>query len=196
MSLETRVVEDEGIELRSEGDVTKIVGYAAVFNSPTTDRFAEVHGFSERIAPGAFADVISSKQDVRAFFAHDEAKVLGRASSGTLTLREDARGLYCEIVPPNTQAGRDAIESIRRGDITGMSFRAPTRHIKDSFKRENGKLVRTISKIGRLVEVSPVSIPAYDNSTVSLRSLDEFLEEERRASLQMAKNRLRLADCS
>jgi HK97 family phage prohead protease len=194
--------------MNSKESMPRIIGYAAVFNSPTTERFAEIYGFTERILPGAFADVINSKQDVRAFFAHDEAKVLGRQSAGTLTMREDARGLYVEITPPNTQAGRDAVESIRRGDITGMSWRAPSKHIKDKFTRENGELVRTISKIGRLVEVSPVSIPAYEAPRIWLRdpsatarslvhSRDQRVSDSRRYGLDEKRAmRLRLLEAT
>ena len=193
MSLETRIIEEDSIELRGEGDLPTIVGYAAVYNRPTSERFAEVHGFREEILPGAFSELLASNPDVRAFYSHDEARILGRTKSGTLKLREDERGLYCEITPPDTQLGRDTIKEIRRGDLSGMSVRFGK--VKDTFRRENGQVIRTISKVGRLVELSPVALPAYEATEVSLRSLREWTDSEQKAR-QSNANRLRLAELS
>ena len=98
---ERRVAGDLGIEQRADGAGDKLVGYAAVFNSPSQD----LGGFREQIAPGAFSQAIAEGADVRALWNHDNSQVLGRTSAGTLSLAEDDRGLRVEIDLPDTQAG-------------------------------------------------------------------------------------------
>jgi HK97 family phage prohead protease len=153
----------------------RIVGYAAVFNA----RSADLGGFREEIAPGAFTDALAAGDDVLALVEHDPGMVLGRRSMGTLTLAQDAKGLRVEIDPPNTSIGNDAIENVRRGDIKGMSFRFP-RGAKDSWRMDGGESVRTLHKVG-LREVTLTTIPAYDDTSASLRALNDKEESELRA---------------
>lgn len=153
----------------------RIAGYAAVFNT----RSADLGGFREEIAPGAFADTLRGGGEVLALVEHDPKLCLGRRSAGTLSLREDDRGLFVEIDPPDTTVGRDAIENIRRKDIQGMSFRFP-RGAKDTWRVENGETVRTLQKCG-LLEVTLTTIPAYPDTTVGLRSLLGINDDELRS---------------
>ena len=140
-------------------------GHAAGFNCET-----DLGWFRERIAPGAFTESIG-KDDVRALFNHDENFILGRNTAGTLTMREDERGLYVEIDPPDTQVARDLVTSIERGDISQMSFGFQT--IKDSWETEENaaKDLRTLEKV-KLWDVSPVTFPAYQETDVAVRSHD------------------------
>jgi HK97 family phage prohead protease len=87
----------------------KIVGYAAVFNA----RSANLGGFREEIAPGAFTDALAANEEVLALVEHSPEKILGRRSMGTLTLAQDDKGLRVEIDPPNTTVGNDAVENVR-----------------------------------------------------------------------------------
>ena len=103
-------------ELRVADDKL-IRGYAAVFDEPTT-----IGQFIEVIRPGAFARAIKENQDVRALWKHNSDLVIGRSKSGTLTLKEDDRGLAIEINPPDTETARHWVESINRGDVDQMSF--------------------------------------------------------------------------
>ncbi|HEX9344233.1 MAG TPA: HK97 family phage prohead protease, partial [Actinomycetota bacterium] len=153
----------------------RIVGYAAVFNA----RSGDLGGFREEIAPGAFTDALAADGDVLALVEHNPGLILGRRSSSTLSLQQDARGLRVEIDPPNTTVGNDAIENVRRGDIKGMSFRFP-RGAKDSWRKDGSDSVRTLHKVG-LLEVTLTSIPAYDATSVSLRALDDRAEAELRS---------------
>lgn len=155
---------EKGIELRQEdGKPTVIKGYAARFNS----RSNNLGGFVEDIQPGAFTEA-AVRDDVRALFNHDSNLILGRTKSGTLTLREDETGLHYEINPPDTSAGRDLVESIRRGDIDGSSFAFSVED--DTWgKTEDGMPIRTLRKVA-LYDVSPVTFPAYPSSSVSVRS--------------------------
>jgi hypothetical protein len=150
-------------ELRLEGDKKPTIrGYAAVFNKFSED----LGGFREKIAPGAFAGAIQGN-DVRALFNHDPNYVLGRTKAKTLRLSEDEKGLVIEIDPPDTQFARDLMVSMQRGDISQMSFGFQT--IKDNWKKSQGKdMERTLLEV-RLLDVSPVTFPAYPQTSVAVR---------------------------
>ena len=130
-----------------------IEGHAAVFNELSED----LGGFREKINPGAFDDVLDN--DVRAFFNHDPNFLLARTSSGTLKLSTDKRGLKYSFDVPDTTAGRDLLVSMKRGDITQSSFAFQVE--TDSWNTTSKGEIRTIEKVSRLFDVSPVSIPAY-----------------------------------
>ena len=155
-------------ELRSitDGDgLRHITGYAAVFNSLSED----LGGFREKIDPGAFAKTIGA-DDVRALWNHDSNHVLGRNKSGTLLLSEDKRGLKIDIMPPDTQFARDLMISIDRGDVDQMSFGFRT--ISQRWEGEYPDETRTLMEV-QLFDVSPVTFPAYPDTEVGLRSLEE-----------------------
>jgi uncharacterized protein len=156
------------IEVRSEEKGRQIGGYAAVFNS-LTDMSGYGGYFREQISPGAFSKAVSG--DVRALFDHDPAHVLGRTKAGTLRLTEDDHGLAVEIDLPDTQTARDLTASMERGDIDGMSF--GFRVTKQSWDETQDPPIRTIQEV-ELLEVSVVTFPAYTDTEVALRSLDEF----------------------
>lgn len=167
MDREIRSYVSEGLEVRKEGDKPRIVGYAAVF-----DQLSEpMMGFRERVRPGAFAQTLKDKDDIRALWNHDSAAVLGRMGAGTLSLREDKKGLLVEIDPPDTQVGRDAMESIRRGDVSQMSFAFAVRKQQWTAEGEGEEeqLTRDLIDV-RLFEVSPVTFPAYPQTAVAVRT--------------------------
>lgn len=149
----------------------RIAGLAAVYDSPSEPIGSA--GFVEVIRPGAFSRAIREAADVRALWQHDPAFVLGRTRAGTLRLAETSRGLEVEIDPPDTTWARDAIVSIARGDVTGMSF--GFRVLEDEWReREDGTLVREIHDL-ELYEVSPVTFPAYTRTEVFVRALEGAL---------------------
>ena len=156
-------------ELRAitdEAGLRHIVGYAAVFNSLSED----LGGFREKIDPGAFADTLNTG-DVRALKNHNSDYVLGRNKSGTLTLSEDQRGLKIDIMPPDAQWAKDLMVSIDRKDIDQMSFGFRT--IDQMWEGEYPEEIRTLMKV-ELFDVSPVTFPAYPDTEVGLRSLEEY----------------------
>lgn len=157
-----------GVELRDDAGKPKITGYAAVFNSWSCD----LYGFREKIAPGAFKKTIK-ESDVRALWNHDTGIVLGRSKAGTLTLKEDDKGLLIEIDPPHSAA--DYLETMRRGDVDQMSFGFQV--IKDLWEedREAEIVSRTLLEV-RLFEVSVVAFPAYDATSASVRAIDQAKE--------------------
>jgi HK97 family phage prohead protease len=145
----------------------RLAGYAAVFHrkgEPGTE-FQLGKNYVERIAPTAFARAIAERQDVRALFNHQRDHVLGRLSAGTLRLSVDARGLRYEIDRPDTQVGRDLTESVRRGDIGGSSIAFAL--LEADIVREGNGHVRILRDL-ELIDVSPVSFPAYEDTTVSV----------------------------
>ena len=165
-------IENRSFELRSFEQINgdsgshEAVGYASVFNSPTIIG----DSFQESIAPGAFAQSLAN-EDVRALFNHDWANVLGRVKSGTLSLEENERGLKFSVKLPDTSTARDLAVLMERGDINQCSFGFVP--LEEDWNWDNPDLpVRTINKV-KLYEVSIVSLPAYEDTEVSL-SRDKF----------------------
>jgi hypothetical protein len=181
-----------GIETRAADDKRTLIGYAAVFNSDTTIG----DYFIERIDPAAFDKAING--DVRALVDHDSGRVIGRTKSGTLRLATDDRGLKVEIDVPDTADGRDLLTLVERGDISGMSF--GFRVTRQEWDETGDLPVRTILEV-ELYEVSAVAFPAYDDTTLGLRSLEASRAEaqniakdaERRAA-DAAAARRRIAE--
>jgi HK97 family phage prohead protease len=182
----------QNIELSNDEDETElptIVGYAAKFDSDSQD----LGGFVERIDRKAFDRALSEQHDVRALVDHDSSKIIGRSASGTLRMSTDDVGLRVEIDPANTQAGRDVVESIRRGDIDGMSFGFQV--IRDSWSERDGTALRTVQDLS-LKDVSTVSFPAYPATEVALRSLERQCNRKDGNGLgvDLAKARLRIQE--
>lgn len=164
-------------EFRVEGgDAPKIIGYAAKFDTLSE----EMWGVREKIAKGAFLAALGDS-DVRALFNHDPNIVLGRNRAGTLVMTEDDIGLRYEITPPDTQTARDLMESMKRGDISQSSFAFTMRGggVEEWEDLPDGKAIRTIKKVARLFDVSPVTYPAYPDTESGVRSLEQVFAEHR-----------------
>lgn len=160
---ETRIA--TGIEVRaSEDGKPRLIGYAAVFNTRS-----EGLPWVEIVRPGAFRKSLDSGADVLALVEHETGRIIGRRSAETLIVNEDERGLRYEVILPDTQAGRDVAESVRRGDIKGSSFGFRTR--KDRWDHVSDPQVRELLEAD-LLDVSPCAMPAYPKTEVGLRSLE------------------------
>lgn len=167
MEVVKRVWLGTGVEVRAEGDQPpKLRGYAAVFNQT-----AELGWMKEQLKPGCFTRALKEQQDVRALVDHDPALILGRSKAGTLTLQEDEKGLYVEITPPDTSIGRDTVESVRRGDLDQMSFAFIAR--RTTWVEEEGQIPTRIVEDVDLLDVSVVTFPAYEQTSVSVRAAHE-----------------------
>lgn len=155
------------VELRSEMAGDTLRGYASVFGVA-----AELPGNVEQIDRHAFDAVLKDKDtDTRALINHDSAMLLGRQSSGTLRLGVDNTGLQFEVDLPDTSYARDLRVLVERGDLTGASFGfVPGQETWD--KAPDGRARRTWVTVRQLVDVSPVTFPAYDGTAVSLRAID------------------------
>lgn len=172
-------VNDFTIETRDDGKPKKIVGHAGVFGVEDGPSW-----FREKIERGAFVDSIKV-DDIRALFNHNPDYILGRTSSGTLRLKEDDKGLWMEIDPPDTSISRDLMVSIQRGDITQASFAFQT--IEAGWETINATEVRVLKRV-RLYDVSPVTYAFYEATDVSLRSHIDRDEMQR----AMKQRRMRL----
>ncbi|WP_075735175.1 HK97 family phage prohead protease [Streptomyces acidiscabies] len=178
------------VSLRSSGGVNTISGYAIRFNELSSD----LGGFRERIDPGAW-NPATARNDVLATFNHNVDNVLGRRSSGTLRLTTDTQGVRYEIDIPNTRAGSDVAELIKRGDVIGSSF---TFRVNPGGQEratdddpETGLPVRVVTSM-TVYELGPVTNPAYPTTTANARALETLypLELESR----MTNSPIRTAD--
>ena len=170
---EKRIV--QMVEVRADESGAKtLTGYAAVFNSPTSIG----DYFIEQIAPGAFSDAI--KGDVRCLYNHDRDHVLGRTKAGTLRLVEDAKGLRFEVDLPNTTTGKDVGTLVERGDVSGCSFNF--RATKQTWDDTVDPPLRTLEKL-EIDEISIVTFPAYDDTSVGVRSLEAVRTEAEAAKI-------------
>ena len=165
-----RVLEGSSISVRQEGsDPETLYGYAAKWDEETV-----IMGwYREVIRRGAFKQSVA-EDDVRALNQHDSRQVVARTGNGSLSLREDGVGLAFEMQPnPDATAGRDLLALVGRGDVDKMSFGFNPR--ADGEKRVEGepddKLPLYELLDVRLWEISPVTWPAYDGTSVSMRAL-------------------------
>lgn len=154
-------------EIQFQPEGKKIVGYAAKF----MNRSQDLGGFIEQIDPQAFTRTLSEGADVRALIDHNPSLILGRTVSGTLRLETDTTGLLVEITPPDTTYARDLMVSLERGDVTQMSFAFVTK--QDTWAKEGTTNIRTLLDVD-LHDVSAVTYPAYLDTEVGLRSLNQF----------------------
>tara|TARA_Y100001937_G_scaffold128752_2_gene207624 strand:- start:14584 stop:16356 length:1773 start_codon:yes stop_codon:yes gene_type:complete len=175
------------VKLESGDTADTIVGYASVFDSESRD----LGDFVEYIKPGAFTRAINEHHDVRALVDHDPKMILGRTKSGTLRLTQDEHGLRTEIDIPHTTVGQDTLESIRRGDLDAMSFGFVVRD--DSWEERDGKTVREIRDLD-LFDVSVVSFPAYEDTTVAVRGLKRQALRRDTPKPEMLRLYLRISD--
>lgn len=175
MRIERRFFKGAEVRVASDAEATagpKIQGYAAVFNEFYV--LYEDPGFlvRETIVPGAFTPVMSD--DVRCLFNHDADNVLGRTTSGTLVLAQDAKGLSYANVMDETRIGKDVYLFVKRGDVSGCSFAFIVRKATwDEEELDNGvtRWTRKIEEMEQLFDVGPVTYPAYEQTTVDAREL-------------------------
>jgi len=160
-------------EIRAEGDENIIEGVAAVVEKTT-----DLGWFEERIAKGAFDDVLND--DTVALFNHDANLPLARTTAigdGKLELGINSAGdLTYKFKSPDTSIGRDLSVNVKSGVVKHSSFAFTIKEEKWEFaSKENGleKDIRTILKVDRLYDVSPVTYPAYADTSVAARSKEE-----------------------
>lgn len=143
-------------------------GYAHTYNTRTVR-----NGTTMQFAPGAF-DTAIGKSDPIAVINHNPSLLLGRVSSGTLRVGVDSKGLTYSIDLPDTTYANDLKTLVARGDITGMSFGV---QLGDShFTNDpDGTKVRTYTSVKLLLDISPVTVPAFTQGTsVALHSGDVY----------------------
>lgn len=162
-------------QTRASDNDLYIEGYFSVFNS----EYPLWEGASEVIKPGAFDNSISG--DVRALINHDTSLVLGRTKAGTLTLKQDARGLWGSV-----RINRDDVDAmnlyarVQRGDVDQCSFGFAIK--RETFVDNGDGTYRwEIEEVDPLYEVSVCTFPAYTETSVSARKQDFADIQKRRA---------------
>lgn len=169
-------------EARADTNETAVIeGYAAVFDT-WSEELGGYFPFREKVAKGAFTDSITD-DDIRALFNHDPNYIIGRNKAGTLELSEDENGLLVRITPPNNSVGKDLMESIRRGDITQMSFGFTV--VLDRWSFEDEVDVRELLKV-KLYDVSPVTYPAYSTTECGVRTAGDVYRQHKEAQQKQA----------
>jgi HK97 family phage prohead protease/HK97 family phage major capsid protein len=153
--METEILK-RSATLRAGKKPMTLEGYAALYDEETV-----VGGQRERIERGAFEGRL--EDDVRLLFNHDNNMPFARTTNGTLKLSVDERGLYYKANVIDTQAGRDLYAMVQRGDVTQSSFAFSI------SERSFDEGVMVIEKVGQLYDVSPVTYPAYEATSVVAR---------------------------
>jgi HK97 family phage prohead protease len=180
---ETRRIAFSNMEVRASEDGTKLIGYAAVFDSPS-----EPLPFTEFVRRGAFTKTLNDGADVRLLIDH-EGVPLARTKSGTLVLTEDDRGLLVEsdLDPMNPDAAR-LISALRRGDISQMSFAFRT--VKDNWSDD--RQTRELREV-QLFDVSVVTFPAYESTVAELRAKQDVATIIATNTLSLRKRQIEIA---
>lgn len=166
-------------ETREADGEMYISGYFAVFNSEYEMWPGAVESIADTAFDGALAD------DIRCLIDHETRLVLGRNKNGTLTLKVDARGLWGEVrINPNDQDAVNLYERVKRGDVDQCSFGFDI--LDEEFEDRGDSVKWTIKKV-KLYEVSVVTFPAYEETSVSARKRQ--LGEIKKRSIEAWKQR-------
>ena len=175
-----------------EDEEYRVQGYATTFNEPyLLYEYDDVKVY-EQISEKAFDDCDMS--DVIMQYDH-EGRVFARISNNTLSLNVDDRGLLIDANLGGTELGRGLYEDIQGGYITKMSFgfTVDEDEIEEVRSDEGVIVTRTITKIGKLYDVSAVSIPANDMTEISARGFcDGVIAEIEAERLQRAEKEKRI----
>lgn len=177
--------------VRSEFDVRdadgekRIEGYFAVFGQ----NYEIWPGATESVAPGAFDGALGD--DIRALIDHETRLVLGRNKAGTLELKQDDHGLWGSVrVNPNDTDAMNLYSRVQRGDVDQCSFGFDI--LDEEYEvRDNGSVHWTIKKV-KLYEVSVVTYPAYDETSVKARKRDMGDINRRKTEAWREKQKIKL----
>ena len=193
-----RGIDVTALDLRATENDEKIVeGYATTFNEPYMLYRAEGYEVWEQIDPAAFTETDMS--DVIMQYDH-KGRVFARMSNETLSLDTDEHGLHIRANLGGTELGRQLYEEIAGGYTDKMSFGFKVAEDRQDVLVEEGltSVLRTITKISKLYDVSAVSLPANDATSISARTYGEGViaevEQEllRREELDRKKKQLRI----
>lgn len=160
------------VEVRVGADGREIGGYAAVFNRHSQN----LGSFVEVVAPGFFNKSRAdgwpgiSGRGVVCRYNHEDLYLLGSTRSGTLRLSVDETGLNYSVDVPECR--EDVYEMVKRGDIAQSSFAFQV--TDQEWRQSDQGYPQRVLLEGKLIDVAPVTVPAYQDTTVGLRSLAEW----------------------
>ncbi len=167
--LERRAYEIEDLVTRQDEGAMKVAGLGVPYNRDSLPIFGM---FRERIVPGAFARSLATR-DIMMFAQHDSAKLLAKTGNGSLALTDTERGIKFDSTVAPTTDGHNIFTLIEQRLITGMSFAFVT--TKERFVQETeDDLPTRFVEEGELIELSPVTFPAYPDSDVAKRAFEEW----------------------
>ncbi len=158
-TIEHRALSTSALEIRKgpDGKSPHIVGII-----PYNQLSQDLGGYVERISPSAFTRTLNARSDVYAFWGHDEKEILGSSAAGTMTLESRPDGLHFDILAPTSAANR--IESIQRGDASGVSFGFITDPNGSNYDMTGPETIRTLTSV-HLLEISVgVAFAAYPSA--------------------------------
>lgn len=188
------------LEIKSEGEEMMVEGYASTFNQPYLLCDYDNFRIREQVDPHAFDECDMS--DVIMQYDH-QGRVFARRSNNTLSVMPDSHGLLINANLGGTTIGRQLYEEIKGGYTNKMSFGfTVVGETWEDSKGEDGVVesLRTITKVGKLYDVSAVSLPANDQTAISARSVSdgaierlkaERLAAEKRAKVDALKERIK-----
>lgn len=188
-----RSFELSGFERRAEGDEGKTVeGYASTFNQPYELWSFDGYTVLEQIDARAFDDC--DMADVIMQYDH-RGRVFARTSNKTLDVKPDEVGLHVRAELGGTEIGRQLFEEIEGGYTTKMSFgfrvAEDKREVTEDHENNTVTVLRTITKISKLYDVSAVSLPANDATSISARNFGEGVIAEIKKELLEREKRER-----
>ena len=188
---EYRKIEGAFETRKAEDGQMVVEGYATTFNQPYELYRDKEIVIMEQVDPDAFAQTDMS--DVIMQYDH-AGRVFARVKNGTLELTPDEHGLKVRANLGGTEIGRQLFEEIEGGYTSKMSFGfTVTGQKREETEKQNGKItvLRTITKIGKLFDVSAVSLPANDATEISARSIGDGLIAEVLEEVQAREERER-----
>ena len=167
---EFRVSENNGVK--------RLEGYFVRFNEPTELWYGDY----EQIAPEALDNI---GEDIRALWNHDSSYPLARTTNGSLTLEKREAGLWGRIELPDTSYANDLYVNVKNGIVDGCSFGF---YIRDEEPESygNDSWLWTIKDL-ELIEVSPVTFPAYPTTSIEARNRDKELDDARMRKIERMK---------
>ena len=164
-----------------------IAGYAILFNTPSAPLWADDESEArEVIAPEAITKELLDGCDIKFTMYHNRQIILARSNkgTGTLTYSVDEKGVAFEFEAPKTAHGDEALELVRRGDLTGCSFMFSTRYYDDACVERTAKVVNgvtmityTVKGVTGIYDFTLAADPAYPETSVEARELVTELRE-------------------
>jgi hypothetical protein len=190
----------EDIELRTSVDEATKLPVVEGLAVPYEKRSKLLYGlFYEIFKPYAFREHLATKPNIPMYNNHNTDQVLARTKNGTLTLTEDDKGITFRSVLNDTSYANDLVKLINRGDVEAMSF--GFRYLTRDWGMSDGEELCIVHK-AEMREISPVSNPAYEDTSIYKRSAEEIYkdlkaEKERRQQaindeIDMMKRKLEL----
>lgn len=186
------------MEIRSIQEFSNIVneniieGYAVVFNRESeilydkkTKKF-----FTEIIESSAITDELIRSCDIKMLINHNKERMLARSryGEGTLRLTVDDYGVKFSFQIPDTSDGQYIREMVNRKDFNGCSFSFVDEDVVLDWNRERGCATRKMKKVRALFDCSIVADPAYSDTEVSVRQIEDLEKTQIHISTEVEKN--------